>query len=136
MGACPRGRVLETEARETGIIEEILPGCAVRNPQRSANMLDLILYEKCRAEQHLQLLLNTTVTGAKVEGERIVAAYAARESTEDHFEISAHMYADCTGDGRLGMEAGATFTTGRESSEEYGESAANPNRDAYRLGCS
>jgi hypothetical protein len=136
LGACDRGRELETEGRETGILEEIMLECAVRNPQRSATMFDLILYEKCRAEENLTLLLNTTVVGAKVEGDRIVAAYANRESTEDHFEIYADIFADCSGDGRLGVEAGASFTTGRESSEEYGESAANQLRDAYRLGSS
>ena len=47
-----RGTALETEAREGGILEEILLECAVRNPQRSASMLDLLLYEKCRAESN------------------------------------------------------------------------------------
>ena len=136
LGACPRGKALETEARETGIIEEIMLECAVRNPQRSANMLDLILYEKCREEDNLTLLLNTTVVGVEVEDDRLISAYATRESTEDHFEIYADIFADCTGDGRLGFEAGALFTTGRESSEEYGEPAAEDNRDAYRLGSS
>jgi hypothetical protein len=136
LGACPRGRELETEARETGILEEIVLECAVRNPQRSANMLDLILYEKCKAEPNLTLLLNTTVVGADVEGDQIVSAYAVRESTEDHFVIVADIYADCSGDGRLGVEAGALYTTGRESIEEFGESGAVRNRDAYRLGSS
>jgi len=136
LGACPRGKILETEARETGILEEIMLECAIRNPQKSSHMLDLILFEKCRAEPDLTLMLNTTVVGAKVEGDRIVSAYANRESTEDHFEIFADLFADCSGDGRLGFEAGALFTTGRESSEEYGERSANEFRDAYRLGSS
>lgn len=136
LGACRRGKRLETEARETGILEEIMLECAVRNPQRSANMLDLILYEKCRAEHNLILLLNTTVTGVIKEGDRIVAAMASRESTEDYFEIRADLFADCTGDGRLGYEAGARFTTGRESADEYQEASASANRDAWRLGSS
>src|SRR5690625_3549744 len=43
-----RGVALETEAREAGIIEEIRLENAVHNPQRSASMFDLILYDKCR----------------------------------------------------------------------------------------
>ena len=136
LGACPRGKEMEIEARESGIIEEIMLECAVRNPQRSTSMLDLILYEKCRAEPNLTLLLNTTVVGAKMNGDRIDCAYAVRESTEDHFEIKAELYADCTGDGRLGFEAGALYTTGREAADEFNESGANRNRDAYRLGSS
>jgi hypothetical protein len=135
-GAGVRGRELEAEARETGILEEIMLECCVRNPQRSASMLDLILYEKCRAEPNLTLLLNTAVVGVEMDGDTIVAAHAVRESTEDRFVIYADIFADCTGDGRLGYEAGAWFTTGRESAEEYGESGAQRNRDAYRLGSS
>ncbi|RKN86095.1 FAD-dependent oxidoreductase [Paenibacillus ginsengarvi] len=135
-GSSPRGKELQTEARESGIIEEIMLECAIRNPQRSASMLDLILYEKCRDEPLLTLLLNTAIVGVQKEGNRITAAYANRESTEDHFEITADLFADCTGDGRLGYEAGALFTTGRESAEAYGESAAAALSDAYRLGSS
>ncbi|WP_274362095.1 FAD-dependent oxidoreductase [Paenibacillus thermotolerans] len=135
-GASVRGKELETEARESGIIEEIMLECSVRNPQRSASMLDLILYEKCRAENNLTLLLNTTVVGVEMDGSRIKSAYAVRESTEDHFVIRAELFADCTGDGRLGCEAGALYTTGREASEEYNETGARRNRDAHRLGSS
>jgi len=136
MGAAAKGKELETERRESGIIEEILLECSVRNPQRSASMLDLILYEKCRAEPNLTLLLNTTVVGVTMDGDAIRSVRAVRESTEDHWEIVAEIYADCTGDGRLGFEAGALYTTGRESVEEYHEPAAERNRDAYRLGSS
>jgi hypothetical protein len=71
-----------------------------------------------------------------MEGSRIATAQAVRESTEDAFELHAAVFMDCTGDGRLGAEAGAHYTTGRESSEEFGESGAGANRDAYRLGSS
>ena len=52
-GSFDRGKEIETEAREGGIIEEIRLDTCVRNAQRSASMLDLILYEKCRAEPNL-----------------------------------------------------------------------------------
>lgn len=136
VGANPRGKEMSVEARETGIIEEIRLECAYRNPQWSASMLDLILYEKCRAEPNLTLMLNTTVVGATMNGNRIESALATRESTEDRFRIEADIFIDCTGDGRLGAEAGAEYTTGRESADEYGESAANETRDNYRLGSS
>lgn len=135
-GSSPRGKALLTEGRETGILEEIMLECAVRNPQRSPSMLDLILYEKCRAEPRLTLLLNTTVTGAAMDGNVIRTVYASRESTEDRFEIAADWFADCTGDGRLGFEARARHMTGREAAAEYGESAAAAQRDNGRLGSS
>jgi hypothetical protein len=135
-GAAVRGKEGTTETRETGILEEIMLECAYRNPQRCTQMLDLILYEKCRDEANLTLLLNTTLVGATVEGTRIRSVKAVRESTEDHFDIVADIYADCTGDGRLGAEAGALYTTGREAADEFGESMAAADRDAYRLGSS
>lgn len=131
-----RGKALETEAREGGILEEILLECAVRNPQRSASMLDLLLYEKCRAESNLTLMLNTVVTAVRMDGDRILSVQANRESTEHGFEIFADIFLDCTGDGRLGKEAGALFTTGRESSRQFGESLAGEESDTYRLGSS
>ena len=61
-GGFDRGRELETEAREGAIIEELRLENCIRNPQRSASMFDLILYEKCQAEPNLTLMLNTCVT--------------------------------------------------------------------------
>lgn len=131
-----RGKELETEAREGGILEEILLENAVRNPQRSASMFDLILYEKCRAEPNLTLLLNTAVIEAEAENGHIISVLAVRESTEHRFRIVAQVYMDCTGDGRLGKEAGALYKSGREAASEHGETLANEHADPYRQGSS
>jgi hypothetical protein len=133
-GSGHRGRSLETETREGSIIEEVRLETCVRNPQRSASMLDLILYEKCRAEPNLTLLLNTTVTGATVRRDSITHATAERQSTEDRFCIAAKVFVDCTGDGRLGVEAGAAFRHGREGRDEFEESLARPRSDSHTLG--
>ncbi|WP_417847423.1 FAD-dependent oxidoreductase [Thalassoglobus sp.] len=133
-GSFDRGAELETEAREGGIIEEIRLENCVRNPQRSAAIFDLILYDLCRNEPNLTLMLNTTVTGAEVEGNRIRHAIAERQSTEDRFQIAADIFIDCTGDGRLGVEAGAAFLEGREDREAYAESLAVEVADSQRLG--
>lgn len=133
-GGFDRGSELETEAREGGIIEEIRLENCVRNPQRSASMFDLILYDKCREQPNLTLLLNTTVTAVQKAGQRIDYAIAQRQSTEDQFHIRACAFIDCTGDGRLGVEAGAAFAEGRESRETFGESLAVRQADHHRLG--
>lgn len=136
-GSFDRGLELTTDAREGGIIEEIRLEACVRNPQRSASMLDLILYDMCRVEPNLTLLLNTTVVAAeKCAGaaNRIDLAIAERPSTEDRFRIRAKVFVDCTGDGRLGVEAGAAFMEGRESRERFGESLAKETVDTSRLG--
>lgn len=151
-GRHDRGRALEVEAREGGIVEEIRLENCVRNPQRSPSMFDLILYDLCRRESNLRLLLNTTVTGAVVDaappprhsarhGEDaaeilLKQVRAERPSTEEAFQITAQVFVDCTGDGRLGLEAGAPFMEGRESREQFGESLAQDRADGKRLGSS
>ncbi|MFV1965780.1 MAG: FAD-dependent oxidoreductase [Pirellulaceae bacterium] len=131
-----RGTALETEAREGGIVEEIRLENCVRNAQRSSSVFDLLLYELCVAEPNLTLLLNTTVTAANMGGDAIRSVIADRQSTEDQFIISAKVFIDATGDGRLGVEAGAPFLEGRESRDEFNEPLAQSAKDNMRLGSS
>jgi len=127
-------------ARESGIIEELRLEDAFTNPQRSPNVFDLLLYDKVRRERNIELLLETEVVSCETvkskTGSRIVCVEAWRQSTEDIFWIRAPWYIDCTGDGRLGLEAGADFRVGRESKEMYGESLAQENEDKKTLGSS
>jgi hypothetical protein len=130
------GEELQNELREGGIIEELRLDLAVQNPQRSPALMDLLLYDKCRREPNLTLLLNTTVVSAVVEDGLIREVRAERPSTEDAFIIRAKTFVDCTGDGRLGIEAGAPFMRGRESKAQFGESLAQDEADAKTLGSS
>ncbi len=127
---------MKTEARETGIIEEIRLDNCVNNPQRSPSVFDLILFDKCHNEPNITMLLNTAVTGATVTQNMIRQAVCDRISTEDQFMISADIFVDCTGDGRLGFEAGAAFLYGRESVDQFGESLAQLKSDNKHLGSS
>jgi hypothetical protein len=130
------GRELETEAREGGIIEEIRLSQAALNPQRSPTLLDLAFYDLVRSEPNIALLLNTTVTGAETSEGRIVRALATRHSTEETFSIEATHFVDCTGDGRLGLEAGAPFSMGREGRKAFDETHALATADRKTLGSS
>jgi hypothetical protein len=71
-----------------------------------------------------------------MSGATIVAARAERQSTEDAFVIRAKFFADCTGDGRLGAEAGAECQIGREGRDVYQESLAQLVGDRQTLGSS
>ena len=128
-------------ARESGIIEELRLEDAARNPHRSYSQWDLLLYEKIVTEPNITLLLDTTCTSCTSAdlsgGQRIIKSIeAVRHSTEDIFTIHAGLFADCSGDGRLGIEAGADFTVGREGKAEYGESLALDASDRQTLGSS
>ncbi|MEZ5385240.1 MAG: FAD-dependent oxidoreductase [Prosthecobacter sp.] len=130
------GEALKNELREGGIIEELRLDLAVHNPQRSPALMDLLLYDKCRQEPHLTLLLNTTVVGAVVEGGLIRQVRAERPSTEETIIIQAKTFVDCTGDGRLGIETSAPCMRGREGKAQFGESLAQDEADAKTLGSS
>lgn len=123
-------------ARESGIIDELRVESAVTNPQRSAAMFDLLLYDKVRREPNITLLLDTACTGCRVEDGLIRSMTAVRHSTEETITIEAPFFSDCTGDGRLGAEAGADFRMGREAAHEYGESLAPAEADSRTLGSS
>jgi hypothetical protein len=135
-GRFDRGAELQTEARESGIIEEIRLENCVRNPQRSASMFDLILYDKVRCEPNLTLMLNTSVNGVQMQSgvNEIDYVIAERVSTEDRFQIAAKTFVDCTGDGRLAFEAGAAFMRGREGRDAFNEQLAREQSDSSQLG--
>jgi hypothetical protein len=128
------GTALAAELREGGIMEELRLDLAVHNPQRAPALLDLLLYDKCRREPNLTLLLDTTVDGAETAGGSVRAVTATRASTEERFRITAASFVDCTGDGRLGAEAGAGFRQGREGRAEFDERLAVAQADARTLG--
>jgi hypothetical protein len=62
--------------------------------------------------------------------------HAVRQITQDAFRITARFFLDCTGDGRLGYEAGADFRIGREAKTEFGESFGFDQDDCQTLGSS
>ncbi|HEU5080161.1 MAG TPA: FAD-dependent oxidoreductase [Opitutaceae bacterium] len=140
VGADVHGR--RPGARESGIIEELRLEDTARNPHRSYSQWDLLLYEKIISEPNITLLLDTDCTGCAVEspatgGERrITSITAVNQSTEDAYQIFGDVFADCSGDGRLGVEAGAEFTKGREGRDAFGESLAQPQADTKTLGSS
>lgn len=128
-------------ARESGLIEEFRLEDAARNPHRSYSQWDLLLYEKVTLEPNITLFLDTDCTGCTVETptggrRRLVSVEAVRQSTEEAFTIHAGVFADCSGDGRLGTEAGADFTVGREGKSDHGESLALDVADRQTLGSS
>ena len=134
-GADCSGNRNNTDSRETGILEELRLEDAVHNPQRSASMWDLLLYDKVRSEANITLLLNTYCRGVRMLApDRIASVLASCPLTETEYIISAKVFVDCSGDGRLGAEAGAQFRTGREGRQEYGESLAPPRPDEKKLG--
>ena len=111
--------------REGGIIEELRLEDAVHNPQRSFELWSLLLYDKIQQEPNIKLLLDTTVYAAETDGKRINRVMARCDKSEQLFRVKADYFADCTGDARLALEAGAGVMRGREDKSVFGESLAS-----------
>ncbi len=122
------------DSRETGILEELRLENQVRNPQRSAAMWDLILWEKAFYQPGLALLLNTVLTGCRMSGDRIVSIECYDMRREEKLVIEGSQFVDCTGDGTLGVLAGNPFRVGCEARAEFGESLAPEKAEPYTLG--
>jgi hypothetical protein len=137
MGADDGGLRNDTDARESGIIEELRLDDAVRNPQEAVSMHDLLLYDKVRSEPNIHLLLNTSCCGVQMGTERrIREVLATCPQSEKHFKIEGKVFIDCSGDGRLGIEAGVKYRVGREARSEFNEPMAPPQADHKVLGSS
>lgn len=122
--------------REGGLIEEFRLDDAVHNPQRSRELWDLLLYDKVVSEPNITLLLDTVCGAAEVKDGRIQRVLARCDKTEHLYRVTAKFFADCTGDCRLGVEAGAEFRIGREAKSEFNEDLAIKEADQATLGSS
>lgn len=121
-------------ARETGIIEEILLANRLINPQHSFSVLDTVLWEKATFQDNLDLYLNTHMTDVTMSGDYIRSLQAEQITTERRFEFSASIFIDTSGDAVLSLRAGADLRTGRESRDEYGEELAPEEADNVMMG--
>ncbi len=122
--------------REGGLLEELRLDDAANNPQRCWELWDLLLYDKVISEPNITLLLDSSVYSADVEDGLIHRVSARCDRTEHIYRITAKLFVDCTGDSRLGLEAGASMKLGHESRAEFGESLAPRLPNQQTQGCS
>ena len=121
-------------ARETGILEEILLENKRRNPEMNYPVFDAVLWEKVKFQENLTVFLNTYVDGVLMDENKIQGVTAVQETTEKKYELTAGLFLDSTGDGTLGYLAGARYRSGREAKSEYGESLAPEQADHVTMG--
>lgn len=131
-GADCHGR--HDNARETGILEELLLTNREINPQHSFFVLDTVLWEKVQYQQNLSLFLNTQVLEVETADDSITAVYAHQWTTETNYRFRGRIFIDCTGDGVAAYQAGADTRQGREASGEYGEPHAPETADTHTMG--
>ena len=111
-------------------------------PERGGNAQPKDYYEddkKLKAvlnEPNISLFLNTHANGVEVKDGKITKVYAQNIETGQKLSFSAPLFADCTGDGTIGILAGAEFMSGRESRAQFGEPTAPEKADNLTMGVS
>lgn len=123
-------------ARESGIMEELLQRNKHDNPGGSPDLWDAVLVDTVRAQENLDLFLNTLVTDVTTSGDEVASVTGHQLMTEKTFEFESASFVDATGDGVVAADAGAEWIQGRESEDVYDERAAPPEPDGRTLGSS
>lgn len=131
-GAGSRVRNLQ----ETGIMEEILLENMYRNPTRNFSIWDSILYEKVKAEENIELLLNCACCFAECDGNTIKNVTGFQLTTYTWQTVEAEVFIDCSGDSILAELVDAEYMVGREAKKTFGERWGLPEADKKTMGMS
>jgi hypothetical protein len=93
--------------------------------------------KQAEGEKNLTVVNNHRVNSVEMRDKTAIAAVLAVDTlTHRTSRFRAKLFIDCTGDGWIGYYAGAQYRFGRESREEFGESAAPEQADAITMsGC-
>ena len=122
----------KTDMRESGLCEEANLMRARAEPKTLSGAYRLMV----DAEPRLSEMPNQRVLTAEKDGDRIAAVVARNTLTGHRTRYRAKIFIDCTGDGWVGIFAGADHMFGREAQSEYNEWPAPETRDNLTMsGC-
>jgi hypothetical protein len=118
-----------------GIVKELSPlkGGNAKPAERYEDEKKMALVD---AEPNIEQFLNFKAFAVKMDGNKIKSVTAKHTATGEELIFSAPLFADCTGDGTVGVLAGADFAMGRESKADFGEETAPDERDNLVMGSS
>lgn len=119
---------------EGGILHELMLSNKRVNDSYNFSVWDAVLFDAAKREKNLTLYLNTTMFGVKAEDGVVREIEAYQMTTESRLLLTAHFFADCTGNGTLAAFAGAAFRTGSEAKSEFGEPHAPERANLDRMG--
>jgi|GEM_PF-456838 len=111
-------------------------------PTRKGNAMPMEYYADDRkmdiitAEDNIRLFLLTRIVRVEQTDQHIDAVIGRVIEDGKLIRFTAPLYADCTGDGNVGVMAGADYMVGRESQSDFGEQNAPKKRDDMVLGAS
>ena len=116
------------------IVKELRSLFMNRNPYNAYQ--DASRLATLQREPNLSVFLSHRVFAADKDGDRIRSVRALDLAHNRVVAFSAKLFADATGDGWLGVYAGADARMGREAKSEFGESYAPEKADGQTLGAS
>lgn len=122
------------DAKEAGIIEEILLLNLHQNRNLNYPLWDAILYGLVRSEANIEPVLTCAVAEVEMAApDRIKAVKAWHLTRQKWIRVEAAQFADCSGDSVLRL-SGAQARWGREARSEFGESHAPEVADRKTMG--
>jgi hypothetical protein len=80
--------------------------------------------------------MNYRAFAVTMNGRTMKSVTAKHIETGEELVLNASVFADCTGDGTIGVLAGADFAMGRESKADFGEPIAPDTADKMTMGSS
>jgi hypothetical protein len=130
------GRIgLEPYPELGGVVKEL-------SPAKGGNAKPASQYEDEKktalidGEPNISQFMNYRAFAVEMNGSKIKSVTAKHIETGKELVFTAPVFADCTGDGTVGVLAGADFVTGRESQSEFGEPIAPETGDKMTMGSS
>lgn len=133
VGVWPYGKQDPLDPRESGIVEEF-QGKGVQTLEE-AKLYSGRLMRMVAAEPKLRLQLNAHATGVEMKSPgEIASVLAVDTSSGRRMRFGGKVFIDCTGDGVVGVAAGAEYRHGREPRSMYGESMAPEAGDKQTMG--
>ena len=111
-------------------------------PERGGNAKPKEFYEDEKkeefiaVEENITLFSNYRAIGVEMAGNKIKSVTAKHIETGKEISFKAPVFSDCTGDGTIGYLAGADYSMGRESKNEFNESTAPETADKMTMGAS
>ncbi len=130
------GRIaLEPYPELGGIVKEL-------SPEKGGNAKPASQYEDekkttlINGEPNVSPFMNYRAFAVEMDGNTIKSVIAKHIETGEELVFTAPVFADCTGDGTIGVLAGADFAMGRESKTEFSEPTAPDKGDKMTMGSS
>jgi hypothetical protein len=118
-----------------GIVKELSPAKG-GNAQPAGQYEDEKKTALINGEPNISQFMNYRAFAVEMDGNVIRSVTAKHIETGEELVFTAPLFADCTGDGTIGVLAGADFLMGRESKDEFGEPTAPDTGDKMTMGSS